>query len=63
MNDRREEEQKIEGIKGCKEGYPLFVHAKRGCCDELTVIQTGTYSRDETVSEQAWLDKNNHHTY
>lgn len=24
--------------KGVKEGYPLFIHAERGCCDKLRVI-------------------------
>lgn len=36
-------------FEGCKEGYPPFVHAKSGCCKKLTVIQTDSYNRDETI--------------
>lgn len=56
MVERKEEEK-------WKEGYPVFVYANRGCCDKLTVIQSDTYSNDETMSGQAKPDKNNHPTY
>lgn len=57
------EEDQYERGRGARKDFLFFIHAKRGCRMKLTVIQTDTYSRDETMSEQAWLDKNNHHTF
>lgn len=44
----KESERESRGAK-----KDIFRTAKRGCCDDMTVIQTDICSRDETTSEQA----------
>lgn len=46
------QEKRVRESRGAQRRI-YFVHAKRGCCDDMTVIQTDTCSRDETRSKQA----------
>ena len=39
-------------LKGAKKDILFFLCSKSGCCDILTVIQSDTCSRDETMYEQ-----------